>query len=140
MASKEEPIKEILEIIPKHSNVPPLTQLKSVGNQIAETLYGKPLNQCLGTAQQVHKKILESYDIRVYIPPMPDDPSIKKEKKVKKGIQPKTSSKKASPKEIKKAPNFYERQETGEFARIRGYITSMISHAKNMGVSIKKMK
>jgi hypothetical protein len=137
---ESEPVKKILEIRPRHSNVPPLTQLKSVGNEIAETLYGKPLNQCLGTAQQVHKKALEQYDIRVFIPPMPDDTPVKKEKKVKKGMQPKTSSKKAAPVETKKQLNFYESQEIREFAKIRGYITSMISHAKNMGVSIKKMK
>jgi|688.fasta_scaffold457230_1 hypothetical protein len=137
---ESEPVKKILEIRHRHDDVPPVTKLKSVANKIAETLYGKPLNQCLGTAQQVRKRVLEQYDIHVFIPPMPDDTPVKKEKKVKKGMQPKTSSKKAALVETKKQLNFYESQEIREFAKIRGYITSMISHAKNMGVSIKKMK
>lgn len=64
------------------------TKIKDIANKIAILIYGKYLKECIGKPQNILKKKLKNYDIRVYLP---TDTTESKNKILKKSLKSKNN-------------------------------------------------
>lgn len=63
----------IIKPAKKFAKMVPKVQIKDVANQLTQLVYGKPLDQCLGSKQTIRMKAVEGKKITIRLPSSDDE-------------------------------------------------------------------